>query len=111
MTTAPLHDRLARLEKACEQIWPAIRFFGLCGADPRYVAAMIEIGELIGEIRPTPAGTPATDPRDLIAAAKIEAQQQIAQIIADSPEFREGIGRNLQIAFAEKIRKLQFSSE
>lgn len=111
---APIAERLARLEIACERIWPAIRFFGLCGASPEYCAAMQEIGELIGKINTTPAGPGAAPPADLPAllnAAKREAQLEIAAIFAEHSDFREQCGRNIAMAQAEKIRKLQLYSD
>lgn len=104
---APIAERLARFEIACEALWPSIRYFGLCGAGADKIALILEIGDLLGK---TTASTPI-DTAAIVRAAKHEAQQEIAAIIESAPQFREGIGRNLAKDQAEKIRKLQLSSE
>lgn len=99
------HLRLLRFEAACEAIWPAIRPFGLCGADPVFIAAMAEIGELLGKSQPS------VDSAGIILSAKLEAREQIADIVADDPAFKGKIGRGLAAEFAGLIRNLQLSSE
>ena len=97
--------RLARFEKACEAIWPAIRPFGLCGADPVFIAAMAEIGELLGKSQPS------VDSAGIILSAKLEAREQIADIVGEDPAFKGKIGRGLAAEFAGLIRNLQLSPE
>lgn len=99
------YSRLARFEKACEAIWPAIRPFGLCGADPVFIAAMAEIGELLGKSQPS------VDSAGIILSAKLEAREQIADIVADDPAFKGKVGRGLAAEFAGLIRNLQLSPE
>lgn len=107
MPETPVTDRLLRFESACEQIWPAICFFGLCGANPQYIVAMTEIGDLIGKF---PQNNPVDAPA-LILASKCEAREQIADIVASHPDFKAKIGRGLAAEFAALIRKLQISDE
>lgn len=99
------HSRLARFEAACESLWPAIRHFGLCGADPVFIAAMAEIGELLGKSQGS------VDSAGLILSAKREAREQIADIVAEDPAFKAKIGRGLAAEFAGLIRNLQISPE
>ncbi len=106
---APMHERLARFEIACEKLWPAVRHFGLCGCHPQYLDAIVEIGELLGKSQTN--SPQAIDIPAVVNAAKAEAREEIASIMESAPQMREQIGRNCAANLAEKIRKLQLSPE
>ena len=44
-----LAAELDEFKAVCRQLWPYVRFFGLCGADPVAVQAVMRMGHLIGE--------------------------------------------------------------
>ncbi len=101
-------ERLLRFESACEAIWPAIRAFGLCGGHPQYLAAVIEIGDLLG--KHNPAG-PAIDTAALILDAKRDARDEIASFFDSSPDARAKLGRQFAHEAAELCKKLQVSTD
>jgi hypothetical protein len=41
-------QRLRDLESVCQRLWPFVRHFGLCGADPRAVEAVADMARLLG---------------------------------------------------------------
>jgi hypothetical protein len=101
-------SRLLQLETACKTIWPAIRYFGVCGADPRYTVAAMEIGQLIGAI-PREQSGPQVDAVELAAMAKLEARDEIANWIGSAIEVRKHSGIKLAGEIAAEVRKLQLS--
>ena len=40
--------RLRDFEKVAEALWPFVRSFGLCGAHPTAIAAVVALGKLLG---------------------------------------------------------------
>ena len=94
--------RLADFERVCERLWPAVRFFGLCGASPEYVAAVAELGELLGKDGGSSQAIAAAS-----AAAKRETIVAIAEWAKTAPEIRGIAGRSGQERFAEAIKGLK----
>jgi hypothetical protein len=104
MTEAIQSDRqlLDEFRQHCKTLWPAIRFFGLCGADPHYVCAAMEIGRLLGEIHPE---SPQVNVEELARMQTKATIEDIANFVASAPEVRAKIGVGLQSQFAELIRR------
>lgn len=98
-------ERLQRFTTACEALWPAIRAFGLCGSHPRYLDAVLEIGDLLGK------NPPPVDPAAIIAEAQRDAIEQVAAFVASAPEVRGKVGRGLAAEFSELIKKLRVSHD
>jgi len=42
--------RLADFERIGAQLWPFVKFFGLCGGDPRAIEAVADLGRLLGYV-------------------------------------------------------------
>jgi hypothetical protein len=103
ISTAEL-QRLQQLEAAAVRIWPAIRFFGLCGAEPEYVQAAMEIGKLTGKI-PQVAAMAIAGP-EVITAARREGVQAAAEFIEQSTEIGSKTGRGLRAEIAKIVREM-----
>jgi hypothetical protein len=101
-------NRLKDFERVSELLWPAVRFFGLCGADPRYVAAVAELGVLLGKAKSLGEAEGPTG--DTIAKARAEQRRadfaEIANYIEQTGEIRSRIGRGNSADIAEIVRGL-----
>lgn len=93
--------RLNQIESAAHRLWPAVRFFGLCGADPVYATAVAELGELLGKSSGPQVAAEA------IAKARAEMLPQIAELIRQSPEIKGKAGRGLTEEIAELVANLK----
>lgn len=106
MTPEESELRLRDFERNCEIIYPAIRFWGLCGADTRYVIAATEIGRLLGKIDNSATAGPAVDPQKIAADATRDAILSVAAWIETSGEVGAKTGRGLRGELAEMVKKL-----
>jgi hypothetical protein len=97
--------------KACEALWPAIRFFGVSGAAPQYVASAMEIGRLLGHVKAenaSPASLSANvNLGEIIERTRSETIEQVADWVKNAPEVRGIAGRSRQEEFAKMIGQLK----
>lgn len=93
--------RLRAIEGVAIRLWPAVRFFGLCGASPEYVAAVAELGELLSK-----SGGPQ-EAAEAVKKARAEMLPEIAALIRESPEIRGKAGRGLTAEIAELVGNLR----
>jgi len=42
------HRQLVDIKDAATRLWPYVRYFGLCGADPKAVRAALDLGRCLG---------------------------------------------------------------
>lgn len=103
-------DRLKAVEDAANKLWPAVRFFGLCGAAPEYISAMVELGRALGKISDGSAGGGAMSAE---AIAKIRAQAvrdavgDIANYIRSGDAARNAVGRRAAEAVADVVADMK----
>jgi len=93
---------LSRFRTLTAALWPYVRHFGLCGADPEAVAIVAELGELIGE---KPAGQPESEQVQAIAESVMEA---VVRHIEASPHARQWV-RSARDKFLEELREMEIS--
>lgn len=96
-------EKLGRLTEICERLWPAVRFFGLCGADPVYVAAVAELGEFLGK-----GGATAASATEIARKSRQEVVGQLAGWARNSPEMRDAVGSKGAGRVADVLDKLDF---
>ena len=96
-------SEVAKLETAVRQLWPAIRFFGVCGAAPQYVEAAISIGKLIGEIKEGELTNTSELVQQSASTARHQTIDGVLQFIAESPNVRGLTGRSGQEKLKEAI--------
>lgn len=96
-------EKLLRFDRVCRVLWPAVRFFGLCGADQQYVEAVVELSDLLG------IGS-ASSPQaaeSIRAAASDDAVHAVADWVRSNADFRKQIGGRLCGEIANEIAKLK----
>jgi hypothetical protein len=69
-------DEQDELQSLCRRLWRYVRYFGLCGADPEAVEAVVRMGELLGMVAgPSPTVTLET----VDAAAHLARREALDQ--------------------------------
>ena len=98
-------ERMKAFEEACEELWPAIRFFGLCGAHPPYMIAAEKIAKLLGKLDSNNASLESVE-----AAAHERAKREtidgIATFLGTSSDVRKLMGVGLQNKLREMVEQL-----
>ncbi len=96
-------ERLKAFEEACEELWPAIRFFGVCGAHPQYMVAAEKVGLLLGKM------TTSVPLESLVANVTAETNRRtieaIASFLGSSPQVRALTGVGLQKKLQELVEQ------
>lgn len=100
-TTEKLLRERQKYESLCRQLWPHVRFFGVCGAHPEAVQAVVGIGELIGETQQAEVSV-NTDAMILQREAVVIAA---VEFIRDSGFVNGKIGGKLSDAIASELKK------
>jgi hypothetical protein len=99
---ASVQFKYEQLRTVCLRLWPAVRFFGLCGAAPQYLDAAIAMGRLIGTI---PAGDAALcDPETVRQVGKREGLALALAHLKEADSVRKRTGRSGQ---AELVQDLE----
>lgn len=101
-------ERLDRLTAICERLWPAIRFWGLCGAAPEFIEAMADLGEFLGKGSISEKSA-AVNVAELTRKAKQGVPKEIAEWLRSGSEETRAIGgQKMAERFAEAIEKVEF---
>jgi len=70
-----------QLESAARRLWPYVRYFGLCGADPEATQAVVDMGKALGEIKAS-GDLPLTGVSLVAASTVIEAAEKTGERVA-----------------------------
>lgn len=95
-------EKLLAFDRVCRVLWPAVRHFGLLGAHPEYVEAVVELAGLLGI-----GAAPQRNIASIEAAARADAVAAVAEWINDSDEIREKFGSKFRGEVAKLVSKIR----
>jgi hypothetical protein len=101
-----VQGRLVELEAVCERLWPAVRFFLLGGAHPRYVDAVCDLARLLGKTDDSRSAT-ALAANEVADKARAEAITEVAAWIQQSIEVRGVCGGSGRESIAKLVERLR----
>lgn len=103
-------DRMALLLfDASRRIWPFVRYWGLCGADPEAVRAMLDLGRALGEIKEGDGPGAVSGQAFDDAAGEAASEERLAVAVEAANWVREAlpaqIGRRGAETAAQQLRE------
>lgn len=85
------------LRDACERLWPYVRVFGLCGADPPATLAVLDLGNALGK--------GSVDTRELLGGVRQETLEAVTQWLAQHRFAGRHIRRSALERWLKELRE------